>query len=192
MERLGGYGAVEHQQRGVRKAREQYWPGTMMAMGLLVLIASFWIGQLVTLITYTAMFRWLALFCFAGNLLPYMRTGLAMGMERLEWFLFNLLAVGPFVLSGLLWANFLFRGSPTTYYVDGDPSRQEYIAYWHEHEELPPGRRLQDLAKQLKEEEVLKGYVIAPVVRVAPGALGYAVVDHWETSQLVRISSLSR
>jgi hypothetical protein len=192
MERLGGYGAWEHQQDGVRKAREQYWPGTLMAAGLLVLIGTFWTGQLVTLITFTAMFRWLAVFCFAGNLLPYMRTGLAMGMERLEWFLFNLLAVGPFVFSGLLWANFLFRGPSTTYLVDGDLSRLEFIAYWHEHQELPPGRKLQDLPSLLREEEVLKGYAIAPLVRVAPGALGYAVIDGWETSQVVHLSDLGR
>ncbi len=163
-----------------------------MAAGLLVLIGTFWTGQLVTLITFTAMFRWLALFCFAGNLLPYMRSGLALGMERLEWFLFNLLAVGPFVFSALLWANFLFRGEPTTYLLDGDPSRQEFLAYWHENRTLPPARRLDELSEQLTDEEVLKGYVIAPVVRVAPGALGYAVIDTWETSQLVRVSSLSR
>ena len=31
-------------------------------------------------------------------------------MERLEWFLFNLLAVGPIVMSLLLWLNYLGHG----------------------------------------------------------------------------------
>jgi hypothetical protein len=35
-------------------------------------------------------------------------------MERLEWFLFNLLAVGPFVLSFLLWLNLLVHGEERT------------------------------------------------------------------------------
>lgn len=48
--------------------------------------------------------------CFVGNLLPYAHSGLRLGMERLEWFLFNLLAIGPIGTSLLLWLNFLGHG----------------------------------------------------------------------------------
>ena len=180
------------QQRGVRKAREQNWPGTLMAFGLLTFIATFWTGQLVTLITFSAMFRWLALFSFAGNLLPYMRSGLALGMERFEWFMFNLLAVGPFLFSTLLWVNFLFHGEPVTYVMRGDPSRQEFLAHWRATGELLPNRDLATMAGQLTSEERLKGYVMGPVLRLAPGALGYAVIDAWEPAQLLRTNELTR
>jgi len=187
MERLGGSGWSVRQQRTVRKAREQYWPGTLMAFGLITFIATFWTGQLVTLITFSAMFRWLALFAFAGNLLPYMRSGLVLGMERFEWFLFNLLAVGPFVFSGLLWANFLFRGAPVAYVMRGDPTRQEFLAHWRSAGELLPGRTLEGLSAQLTPEERLKGYVLGPVLWLAPGALGYRVIERWEPAQKVPV-----
>jgi hypothetical protein len=163
-----------------------------MAFGLLTFIATFWTGQLVTLITFSGMFRWLALFAFAGNLLPYMRSGLALGMERFEWFMFNLLAVGPFLFSGLLWVNFLFRGDAVTLVMRGDPSRQEFLAHWRDTGELLPYRDLATLADQLTPEERLKGYVTGPVLRLAPGALGYLVIDSWEPAQLLRTSEFTR
>ncbi len=91
-------------------AREQYWPGTLMGIGVFTGLLSLFTVVFWTLIAPGQLFRIFLVLCFAGNLLPYMRSGLWLGMERLEWFLFNLLAVGPLGTSLLLWLNFLGHG----------------------------------------------------------------------------------
>jgi len=103
-----------HQQPKVKgMAREQYWPSTLMGLGIFVGLFSFFTVVHWTLIAPDLLFRIFLVLCFAGNLLPYMRSGLWLGMERLEWFLFNLLAVGPLGTSLLLWLNFLGHGPIT-------------------------------------------------------------------------------
>jgi hypothetical protein len=188
MERLGSGGSPRDQHDGVeRMARDQYWPGTLMAFGLFAFITTFWAGQSLTFITFTSLFRWLALFCFAGNLLPYMRSGLVLGMERLEWFLFNLLAVGPLLFTVLMWTNYLARGEPVSYVLHGNPSRIDVLSHWHASGELPPGRKLGDILSKLTPEEQAKGYVMGPLLQVSQGALGYAVIDDWQTSVLIHV-----
>ena len=191
MERLGRYTQREHQQGTVeRMAREQYWPGTMMAFGMLTFIAAFWWGQAITFITYGGMFRWLAFFCSVGNLLPYMRSGLVLGMERFEWFMFNLLAVGPLTFSILLGLNYGMRGEATIYVLDGNYSRQETLSYWHDECAYPPGRRMEELSGRLAPSEELRGLVIGPLLGVSRGALGYDVIDRWETSVVLKVEEL--
>ncbi|MBK9286580.1 MAG: hypothetical protein IPN38_02570 [Flavobacteriales bacterium] len=191
MERLGRYAGQEHQQGSVeRMAREQYWPGTLMAFGMLTWIATFWWGQAVTFITYGGMFRWLAFFCFVGNLLPYVRSGLVLGMERFEWFMFNLLAVGPFTFSILLWFNFGMRGEATIYILDGNYSRQETLSHWRDEGSLPTGRRSDELSGRLTQNEELRGLVIGPLLGVSRGALGYEVIDRWETAVALKVEEL--
>jgi hypothetical protein len=100
-----------HQQPVVKgMAREQYWPSTLMGLGIFVGLVSFFTVVYWTLIAPDLLFRLFLVLCFVGNLLPYMRSGLWLGMERLEWFLFNLLSVGPLGTSLLLWLNFLGHG----------------------------------------------------------------------------------
>ncbi len=94
--------------------REQYWPGTLMGAGVFVALGSLFTVATWTLVDPYLLLRAFVVLCFAGNLLPYLRSGLWLGMERLEWFLFNLLAVGPLLTSALLWANFLLHGAPVT------------------------------------------------------------------------------
>lgn len=102
---------ASHQQPEVKgMAREQYWPSTLMGLGIFVGLGSFFTVVYWTLIPSDVLFRIFLVLCFAGNLLPYMRSGLWLGMERLEWFLFNLLALGPLLTSVLLWLNFLGHG----------------------------------------------------------------------------------
>lgn len=111
--RGGGKGV--HQHPGVKgRVREQYWPGTLMGLGVFIALGSMFTVAAWTLIDPMLLLRGLSVLCFAGNLLPYLRSGLWLGMERLEWFLFNLLAVGPIGTSLLLWANFLLHGPATT------------------------------------------------------------------------------
>lgn len=84
-----------------------------MGIGLFIGLFSLFTVAPWTLIDAPLLFRVFLVLCFAGNLLPYLRSGLWLGMERLEWFLFNLLAVGPIGTSVLLWANFCVHGTPT-------------------------------------------------------------------------------
>lgn len=81
-----------------------------MAVGILAFIIIFWtVGQR-TLITFNALFRWFALFAFAGNLLPQRWYAKRFAMDRLEWFWFNLLAVGPLLFGCCLLLNFFVHG----------------------------------------------------------------------------------
>src|SRR6185369_13136764 len=99
---------AQHQQRVVKgRVREQYWPGTVMGLGIFIALGSLFTVAPWTEIQPDLLLRVFLVLCFGGNLLPYLRSGLWLGMERLEWFLFNLLAVGPIGTSLLLWANFL-------------------------------------------------------------------------------------
>lgn len=81
-----------------------------MGIGVFVAIVSVFTVVRWTLLEPELLFRVFLVLCFAGNLLPYMRSGLWLGMERLEWFLFNLLAVGPLLMCLLLWLNFVVHG----------------------------------------------------------------------------------
>lgn len=104
-----------HQHGSVKgRVREQYWPGTLMGIGLFVALGSLFTVATWTMVDPYLLLRTFVVLCFAGNLLPYLRSGLWLGMERLEWFLFNLLAVGPLLTSALLWANFLLHGAEST------------------------------------------------------------------------------
>lgn len=89
---------------------QQYWPGTLMGVGVFVALVSALTVVPWTLIDISALLRVFVGLCFIGNLLPYAHSGLRLGMEPLEWFLFNLLAIGPLVTALLLWANYLFHG----------------------------------------------------------------------------------
>jgi hypothetical protein len=90
--------------------RDQRWPGTLMVCGIFILLGSMVSVVPWTLIDPGLLFRIFLVMAFGGNLLGYARAGLRLGMERLEWFLFNLLAVGPILLSALLWLNYLGHG----------------------------------------------------------------------------------
>lgn len=83
-----------------------------MGLGVFIALGSLFTVAAWTLIDPMMLLRLLVVLCFTGNLLPYLRSGLWMGMERLEWFLFNLLAIGPIGTSLLLWLNFLIHDAP--------------------------------------------------------------------------------
>jgi hypothetical protein len=84
-----------------------------MGVGLFLAIGSFFTVAHWTLLLPPTLLRILFLCCFIGNLAPYRTSGLRLGMERLEWFMFNLLAVGPITTSLVLWVNFLGHGPPS-------------------------------------------------------------------------------
>jgi len=105
--------SVEPQRAGPQ-VRDRRWPGTLMAIGVFVALLSVLTVVPWTLIEPAMMLRFFIGLCFVGNLLPYANSGLRMGMERFEWFFFNLLAIGPMLTALLLWVNFLFHGPATS------------------------------------------------------------------------------
>lgn len=92
-----------------------------MALGIFFgLFTLIWLGGR-TFVPPLVIFRFLALLCVAGTLMPYIWTGLRFGMARLEWFLFNVLFIGPVVTSALVLLNH-FVHDPPVYSVQ--PFRQ--------------------------------------------------------------------
>ena len=136
--RLRPPGARARQQRTVDAGPpEPQWPSTMMAVGVLTLIVLFWtVGQR-TLISFTELFRWLALFAFAGNLLPRRWVVKRFGMDRLDLFWLNLLAVGPMLFCGCLMLNFFVHGPEQKMLVHAGRGFDLH-AFWQEHRALPP------------------------------------------------------
>ncbi|HRH67897.1 MAG TPA: hypothetical protein PLB89_00180 [Flavobacteriales bacterium] len=181
LERYRAPRRTQHQHRGVEgMAKEQTWPGTWMVFGIFVLLVSFWWVGSRTFITYTALGRWFALFAFIGNLLPYKKVGLRLGMERLEWFLFNLLAVGPFVFSIALWLNLGVHGPERLYYIHSDSPYLDVRRHWLEHGALPANTYLGTPADEAASEQVLREYEGHQLLGVSPGCLGYDVISRWE------------
>ncbi len=107
-----------------------------MAVGLLGFLVLFWtIGQR-TLVTYNALFRWLALFAFAGNFLPQRWYAKRFTMDRLEWLWFNLLAVGPLLMCVCLLLNFYIHGPEQRMLVRAGPGFDLH-EYWRVRGQLP-------------------------------------------------------
>lgn len=168
-----------HQQRTVEgRVREQYWPGTLMALGIFALLATVVFLTPFIFIGIGTLFRWLLLFAFVGNLLPYAWSGLRWGMERLEWFLFNLLAVGPFLFSLAIVLNFTVHGPEELFLVGGLGDRS-VTRYWAENGGLPPHLPLPQDPKELEALVNTEGELGDFVLGMADGCLGYAVVTTW-------------
>lgn len=103
--------AAGDQHRGVdHGVKERYWPGTVMGVGVFIALISAMTVLPWSIVSGVTLLRFFVGLCFVGNLLPYARSGLRLGMDRLEWFLFNLIAIGPMGTSLLLWLNFLIHG----------------------------------------------------------------------------------
>lgn len=150
-----------------------------MVLGIFVLLASFWWAGTRTLISYMELGRWFALFAFAGNLLPYKKVGLALGMERLEWFLFNVLAVGPLVLSSLLWLNLVVHDEERTSITAYAGDVMELRSYWMANDALPPQEAVTSTLEQVMAMPPM-GAVGGHYLGTAKGILGYEVVTTYE------------
>ncbi len=150
----------------------------MMAVGLLLFIVLFWtVGQL-TFISFTELFRWLALFAFSGNLLPRSWVEKRFAMDRLEWFWFNLLAVGPMIFCACLLLNFFVHGPERNILVQNGRSFSLH-AHWQEHRELPPHisipSTISEDPRQLREALTAAG-LNDVVYGIARGSFGYDVI----------------
>lgn len=156
--------------------RESYWPETLMVLGIVFMVASFWGTVPRTLIGYIELLRAFALFAFAGNLLPFRWTGARLAMERFEWFLFNLLVIGPFITGTLLWVNFLFTGPEQLYRLEDEPPRNVRL-HWLHSGELPPAQPFRAGELDLAPRDHVLG--------LATGALGYPVIQRWGPAAVV-------
>lgn len=149
-----------------------------MLLGLFSFLFIFFsIGQ-ATLVTFTELFRWFALFAFGGNLLPQRWYAKALVMDRMEWFWFNLLAVGPLVVGGCLVVNYVFRG-PEVRILVHQGQRIELHRYWREHGAFPPHVPWPSEPSRDPAEDRAALAAVQPgdVVFVwAEGALGYRVI----------------
>jgi hypothetical protein len=164
------------QQRGVEA--EPQWPATWMAVGVLVAIVAFWTVGHRTLISYNAYFRWLAVLCFTGNLLPRRLYAERLPMDGSGWFWFNLLAVGPILWSVCLSLNFLVHGPEQRMLVVAGAG-QDLHEHWRLTGSFPPHRPWPSDwgADQLKDQEALSG--AGPddqVYALAEGCLGWLVI----------------
>jgi hypothetical protein len=173
------------QQPPVDGVRDQSWPGTAMALGVVVWVLCFWLLGSRTLIGYLDLFRWFALFAFAGDLIPYRRSGLKLGMDRLEWFLFNLLAVGPMLFALFLGLNMLFHG-PEQLVVVRQAKYLEPRRYWLEEGVLPQGEPYVpgEVLRNLGPDDRMLG--------VSPGLFGYPVITTWSGIEIRRSLQVQR
>lgn len=179
---------TQHQQRSVegqptkagQVVRDQSWPGTLMVLGIFTLVISFWWVGSKTFITYTALGRWFALFAFVGNLVSYKHAGLRLGMERLEWFLFNLLAVGPIVFSLALWVNLEAHGPETLRLVHMNAPHDHVRRYWLENEALPPNTLIDPQLMGTAHDPLRNIPLGSHLLGTARGLLGYEVIVRWE------------
>lgn len=151
---------------------EQFWPGTLMALGVFVWLVSFWFIATRTFIQFSELLRWFALFAFAGNLVPYKIIAARLKMERLEWFLFNLLAIGPFLFAIALCCNFFFHGKEIKYLVP-QAYGMDVVRYWRENDALPVM-----IPVEFEEQIQIAGPGDQLLV-IAKGSLGYDVMLEW-------------
>lgn len=152
-----------------------------MVAGIIVGLAAVTILGSLTFIGYDALLRWFLLFAFAGNLLPWRLGGGQLGMERLEWLLFNLLAVGPILLSAALLLNYCVHGTERFLLLPG-PMARSVPRYWVDHDALPPHRLLEARPTSMDEAQRAGAAMGDHVLGMADGCLGYAVVTEWRNA----------
>jgi hypothetical protein len=170
---------------------EPQWPSTLMALSVLILIVVFWtIGQR-TLITFTELFRWLALFAFAGNFLPRRWVEKRFEMARLEWFWFNLLAVGPLLLTCCLILNFLVHGPEQKILVNARRGFDLH-EYWRINDAFPPHLPWPaDFgADPARDHEVLSTAGAGELVfGIARGSFGYQVITSQKEVKELKVTN---
>lgn len=158
------------------------WPTTLMVLGVIMAPLMFFTVGENTFITYNTLFRWFILFALVGNLVPSRWCAAALKMDRKEWFLFSLLAIGPFLFSTGLLVNRMFHGPPEYIVVEQggwvDPMR-----YWREQGEMLPNRPWQGKTwpgdgAEISWEDLEALSALRPgdaLYAVADGVLGYRV-----------------
>jgi len=154
------------------------WASWLMILGLFSMIGAFWWVASAVLVTYWVVGRLFCAFAFAGNLFHGDWTHRVLRMSKPYWFMFNLLAIGPFLFCMFFALNGVFTKDPRRYVVPGEMQRG-LKQHWIEHGELPawildsPGTRV-----VVESPRDTAGMVIR-VLRVSHGLFGFDVMG-WE------------
>lgn len=91
--------------------RAWHWTRTVMLVGFFACMASLPTVGSWTMLGWGTLARALTFFCVIGLLLfPWRFYQRFLGIDPLETFLFNVMGMGPFLFSLLLWSNFIFHG----------------------------------------------------------------------------------
>ena len=109
-----------------------------MLIGLFSMIVAFWWVASAVLVSYWVVGRLFCGLAFAGNLVYGEKVRGLFSMSRSYWFMFNLLAIGPFLFCAFFGMNALFSSDPRTFIVREPLSGLGIKQHWVEHGLLPP------------------------------------------------------
>lgn len=145
-----------------------------MVFGVVLTLAVFWSLADLVFASRADLLRLLVLCSGLVLLLPFRWTGRRLGMERLEWVLFHVLGIGPFLFAGILGINFLLHDAPvcSTHAILGSAR-----SAWYHRLELadgafaePPGVR------RFEVEKIGRPWPDSLRICTARGVLGLEVV----------------
>ena len=154
-----------------------------MILGLFAMIVAFWWVAGAVLVTYWVVVRLFCGFAFVGNLFYGKWTRRVLGMSKPFWFMFNLLAIGPFLFCAFFAMNGVFTRNPQHYVVPGE-MRRGLKQQWVEDGHLPrwiletPGTRV--LVTNPRDTAGLD----VRVLRVSTGLFGFDVMS-WGAPEYV-------
>ncbi len=87
-----------------------FFAQTLMATGVLVTLFTGYLVCQRTLVGAIDLMRLFFLLSFILLIVPHRFTRKRLGMGMLEWFLFNVLAIGPWTFTFIMWCNFFVHG----------------------------------------------------------------------------------
>ena len=147
-----------------------------MLIGLFAMIVAFWWVASAVLVTYWVVVRLFCAFAFAGNLVFGRWVERVFGMSRSYWFMFNLLAIGPFLFCGLFTVNALFTSDERAFIVREPISGLGLKNYWVEHGALPAIAIAAPGDTMVMEPPAAGSDRQFSVLRLSTGALGLVVM----------------
>jgi hypothetical protein len=155
---------------------DRQWPSWLMIIGLFAMIVAFWWVSAVVLVSYWTVGRLFCAFAFGGNLLYGGWTHRVSGMSRGYWFMFNLLAIGPFLFCSFFALNAAFTNGDEAYLVHYE-RHQDLKGYWIEHGELAPWiLSARGTTFLVRSPQDTVGQQIK-VLRISEGLLGFGVMS---------------
>ena len=164
------------QQRRVDDDDARQWPIWLMLIGLFAMIVAFWWVASAVLVTYWVVVRLFCAFAFAGNLVFGRWVERVFGMSRSYWFMFNLLAIGPFLFCVLFTVNALFTSDERAFIVREPISGLGLKNYWVEHGTLPAIATADPGDAVAMEPPAAGNDRQFSVLRLSKGALGLVVL----------------
>lgn len=103
-------GSPSDEHSGVKRNERGTWAQSLMVLGIFAALFTFYSVCQLTLLSVVDLFRLFFFMCFVLLLIPHRYTRKRLGMDKLEWFFFNTLAIGPITFCIVMWANFFVHG----------------------------------------------------------------------------------